>query len=112
MEIADLPTRFSCKKKPAAETDALAQHTPRSATCMTNKASYVPNRKTKQYLNKASYVQKAWPDSIKGDSAATEFSECRFFQSLSSATKKSTRKPLSLKWSDGNHTKKRIHMSG
>ena len=74
VEIADLPTYFSCLKKPAEENYALAQHTPRSATRMTNQASYVPNRKTKQDLKKASYIQKAWPDSIKGNSATTNFS--------------------------------------
>ena len=67
VENADLPTCFGCLKKPASVTDAVAQHIPISATCMTNQASSLPNRNTKQDLKKASSVQKAWPDSIKGD---------------------------------------------
>ena len=76
VESADLPTCFSYMKKPAAATDTLSQHMPRSATCMNNQAIYVPNRKTKQDLKKASYLQKAWPYSIKGNSAAAKFYEC------------------------------------
>ena len=62
-----LPKKISCLKKPAAETDALTQHTPRSATRMTKQASSVRNCKTKQGFKKAGSVQKSWTDSIMGD---------------------------------------------
>ena len=66
-------------KNPEAATGALSQHTPISATCMNNQAGFLPNCKTKQNLQKSSSVQKAWANSIKGDSEAANFSECGNF---------------------------------
>ena len=65
-----------------------------SATYMTKQYTSVLNRKNKQYLKTASYVQKTWPDSVKGHSEAANFSECRNFLYVSSATNKSTQKIL------------------
>ena len=93
MENADLPKCFSCLKKPASAIDALAQHMSRSATGMTKQDSAVPNHKTKQDLKKSSSVQKAWPDSIIGNSAAANLFDCGNFILCVICNRKINRKP-------------------